>query len=75
MKLHWFKRSGVFFIPSTVIGWLILLAAIVYAVYRFIEIDDKSHSVSDTLMNFVFNLFIIAIVYSVIALLTSRTKV
>ena len=36
---------------------MILIAAIVYAVYMFIDIDSRSHSVSDTLMNFFFNLF------------------
>lgn len=72
MELHWFKRIGIFFIPVSIIGWLLLIVAVVYAVYVFIEIDSRSHSVSDTLMNFVFNLLIIGAVYSLIALLTSR---
>lgn len=73
MNLPWFKRAGIFFIPSTFIGWLILAAGIVYSVYLFIDIDSRSHSVSDTLMNFVFNLIIIGIVYSLIGFLTSKT--
>ena len=59
------------FIPGTIAGWLIFLAASGYAVYTFIDIDRRSHSVSDTLMNFVFNLFIIGIIYTLIALITS----
>jgi hypothetical protein len=76
MNLPWFKRIGIFFIPTAIIGWLILLASLAYAVYVFIDIDSRSHSVSDTLINFVFNLLIISAVYSLIAYLTSRqTKV
>jgi hypothetical protein len=73
MKLPWFSRSGIFYIPKNIIGWLILLAGLAYSVYVFIDIDSRSHSVSDTLMNFVFNLLIIIAVYSLIAFLTSRT--
>lgn len=61
-----------FFIPSNLIGWLVLLAAMAYAVYTFIDIDRRSHSVSDTLINFVLNLLIIGAVYSLIAFLTSK---
>jgi hypothetical protein len=74
MKLPWFKRSGIFFIPDSLIGWLILFCAIAYAVYTFIEIDSRSHSVSDTLINFVFSLLIIAAVYSLIAFLTTKSS-
>ena len=73
MNLPWFKRIGIFFIPTAIIGWLMLLGGLAYAVYVFIDIDSRSHSVSDTLINFVFNLLIIGAVYSLIAFLTSRT--
>ncbi len=73
MELPWFKRIGIFFIPSSIIGWLLFLGGLAYAVYIFIDIDSRSHSVSDTLINFVFNLLIIGAVYSLIAYLTSRT--
>jgi len=72
MKFPWFKRIGIFFVPSTIAGWIILLSGIAFAVYSFLDIDGKSHSVSDTLMNFVFMLLIIGAVYSLIAYLTSR---
>jgi hypothetical protein len=74
MKFLWFKRIGLFFIPTSGIGWIILAGSLVFAVYVFIDIDSRSHSVSDTLMNFVFNLLIIGAVYSLIAFLTSRTQ-
>jgi hypothetical protein len=73
MKLNWFKREGIFFLPTSIAGWLILVAGIAFAVYSFIDIDSRSHSVSDTLMNFVFRLLIIVAVYSLIAYFTSRT--
>ena len=72
MKLRWFTRKGIFFIPSSVMGWIIFFAGIAYAVYSFIDIDSRSHSASDTLINFVFNLLIIGAVYSLIAFLTSK---
>ena len=75
MKLPWFKRNGVIFSPSSIIGWIILLIGIVYSIYSFIQIDSRSHSVSDTLINFVFKLFIIIAIYSLIAYLTSRNPI
>lgn len=72
MNFPWFKRIGIFFIPITIMGWLLLVAGIAYAVYLFIDIDSRSHSVSDTLINFVFNLFILGVIYSLMAFLTSK---
>jgi len=74
MNLPWFKRIGIFFIPKSIIGWIMLLVGLIYAVYIFIDIDSRSHSVSDTLIKFVFNLIIIGAVYSLIAYLTSSTN-
>lgn len=72
MNFPWFKRIGILYIPVTIIGWLILTCGIVYATYLFIDIDGKSHSVSDTLINFLFNLMLIVAIYSLIAFVTSR---
>jgi hypothetical protein len=73
MKFPWFKRNGIFFIPSSKVGWIIFCGGVVYAVYSFIQIDSKSHSVSDTLINFVFRALFICAVYSLIAYITSRS--
>ncbi len=73
MKLPWFKRIGIFFVPKSIIGWIMLLGGLIYAVYIFIDIDSRSHSASDTLIKFVFNLIIIGAIYSLIGYLTSRT--
>jgi hypothetical protein len=72
MKKHWFKQSGIIFLPVSFFGWLILSAAIFLSVYEFIVVDAKSHSASDTLMNFFFRLVIIGVVYTIIGALTSR---
>jgi hypothetical protein len=71
MKLPWFKRVGILYLPQNVAGWIIMLAAIGYAVYRFIDIDGRSHSASDTLRPFIINLFQIYIAYTLIAFLIS----
>lgn len=72
MNLPWFKRVGIFYVPTSLIGWILLLSGLVYAVVVFIAIDSHSHSVSDTLINFVFKLLLIGAVYSLIAHFTSR---
>ena len=74
MKIKFFKRVGIFFVPVHIIGWLLAFASIAYCIYLFIDIDSRSHSVSDTLINFVFNAMIVAAVYSLIAFFTSRKE-
>ncbi len=70
MKLNWFTRKGIIYWPASIVGWVILVLAATYAVYTFIDIDGRSHSVSDVMINFVFNLLIIGLVYSVIGYFT-----
>ena len=72
MKFNWFIRKGILFLPASIIGWIIFVGCGVYAVYLFIDIDSRSHSVSDTLINFVFNLLIIGVAYSIVGLLTEK---
>ena len=74
MKLNWFTRKGIIYWPASVIGWVILVIAAAYAIYTFIDIDGRSHSVSDTLINFAFNLLLIGVVYSIIAYFTEARK-
>jgi membrane protein DedA with SNARE-associated domain len=72
MNLRWFRLKGMIFLPASLAGWLVSIAALAYAVYAFIDIDSHSHSVSDTLVNFVFILIIVGAVYTVIAYFTCR---
>ncbi len=75
MKLNWFTRKGIIYWPASIVGWLIWVITLAYAVYTFIDIDSHSHSVSDTLINFVFNLLLIGLVYTIIAYFTEVRKV
>ncbi|HEY8783761.1 MAG TPA: hypothetical protein VIM16_19185 [Mucilaginibacter sp.] len=74
MKLNWFVRKGIIYWPASIVGWVILVIALVYAIYTFIKIDSRSHSVSDTLINFIFNLLLIGLVYTVIGYFTETKK-
>jgi len=70
MKLNWFTRKGIIYWPVSIIGWVIFSIAVIIAIYAFIIIDLRSHSVSDTLINFVFNFLIIGLCYTIIAWFT-----
>lgn len=74
MNLRWFVRKGFLFVPVSIIGWLISLACIAFCVYLFIDIDSRSHSASDTLINFLFMALLVAVVYSIIGYFTSNEK-
>jgi len=74
MKLNWFIRKGIIYLPASVVGWVILVLAAAYAVYTFIDIDSRSHSVSDTMINFVFNLLLIGMIYTIIAYFTDANR-
>ena len=74
MKRDLFTRVGILFFPKGIIGWGIAAVAIAICVYLFIDIDSRSHSASDTLMNFVFQAFIVGVVYSVIGFFFSKEK-
>jgi membrane protein DedA with SNARE-associated domain len=72
MNLKWFVRKGILFFPVSVIGWLISITGLALCVYLFIDIDSRSHSASDTLINFVFKALLVGVVYSLIAFFTSK---
>jgi len=72
MKLPWFKRNGIFFVPISFMGWVILLCGLAYEVYFGVDLNSRSHSVSDFLMNMVFMLLLLSAFYSFIAYITIR---
>ena len=74
MRLNWFIRKGVFFLPYSTVGWVIFIVAVAYAVYLFIDIDSRSHSVSDTLINWVFNCLMVGLGYSLIGFFTEKKE-
>jgi hypothetical protein len=74
MKFSWFKRIGWFYIPITLQGWLILGMAIIYVIYSFIDIDSRSHSASDTLINWMFQVLMTGAVYTLLGYMLSRSQ-
>lgn len=72
MKRQWFTRKNIFYIPARIPGWIIFSLALGCSVWVFIDIDSRSHSVSDTLINFVFNALLIALAYSLIGFFTEK---
>jgi hypothetical protein len=72
MEKPWFKRKGILYIPSSTVGWLLLVLLITYWIYTFIGVDMRTHSVKDTLINFAFNALFGAFVYQIIAYYSSR---
>jgi uncharacterized membrane protein len=70
--MDWFSHRGIFFIPKSIIGWLIAIFCIVYLIYAFIQIDSTSHSVGDTMINWVFRSLIVGAIYSVVGFICSK---
>ncbi len=72
--MQWFVRKGIFFKPSSAIGWGLLALVLIYCVYAFIEVDKHSHSASDTLVNWSFRVILVGVMYSIIAYFTSAKE-
>ena len=51
MKTAWFKRAGWLYLPISIPGILITLAAILFCLQVFRAVDRHSHSATDTLYN------------------------
>lgn len=49
MKNAWFKRIGWLYLPVSIPGAVIALAAIAFCAQVFLAVDRQSHSASDTL--------------------------
>ncbi len=52
MLTNLFKKTGWFYLPCSVLGWLVLVVYAAVVVQFFLAIDRNSHSASDTLINF-----------------------
>lgn len=72
MNNNWFRKVGIIYVPARFPAYFILLLFMGYAVYLFIDIDKRSHSVSDTLINFVFNLGILFVIYTMIVFMIRK---
>ena len=52
MLTNLFKKTGWFYLPISLLGWVVLLVYLAVNAQFFMAIDRNSHSVSDTLINF-----------------------
>ncbi len=70
----WFKakRYGWGWYPATWQGWLIMLLFIILIFLDFQRIDSASHSVSDTLINWIPDIFIFALILILICFSTAE---
>ena len=52
---YWFKvnKKGYGWVPQTWQGYSVVILYICYLIYSFVQTDSKTHSVSDTLIQFV----------------------
>jgi hypothetical protein len=71
-RLPWFSRMGLSYIPHNAAGWAIAVVFLVVAIQRFIIIDSTSHSASDTLLNWAWQLLVLGLIYHTIARATTR---
>ena len=70
MRLPIFKRSGIILRPVAFTGWMLILTGVIYAIWIFTLVDSRSHSISDTLMDFASWVLLILLIYNTIAYLT-----
>lgn len=74
MKTIWFKRKlyGWGWYPSTWQGWVVILIYVLMLIESFKRIDALSHSVSDTLLNFVPQTFIFTLILVIVCYKTGE---
>lgn len=49
MEKHWFRKTGIIFVPISIIGVVLYVLTLAFCVNVFMAVDQSSHSVSDTL--------------------------
>ena len=49
MRMKWFRRTRFLYLPMSVVGFVVYIAAVVFLITVFVAVDRHSHSMSDTL--------------------------
>jgi len=72
---YWFKanKSGYGWHPANWKGWVILLFYIAFLAQSFIQVDTYSHSVSDTLINFLPRFLLFTAILTIITYLKGES--
>lgn len=60
MKTKWFKKTGLVFVPASVIGTVMYMLTIGFCIIVFMAVDSHSHSNTDTLYG-IFPYFVSAV--------------
>ena len=68
MNENVFIKRGLLFYPKSILSWCVFAIATVYLVYSFIDINNRSHSVSDALINFLLQVVLTWSAYTTTAL-------
>jgi len=74
MKLHFFRRKGIVFIPMHFIGWLYMLVLLVIAALAFYILFFQSLDTEDASTNFLIYLGILVIGYYFFAVFTCKPE-
>jgi len=78
MKLNRLNNRNSIFSAGIISKWLPVLLFLIFVIYDFINVDGKSHSVSDTLMNWMFHSFIagcaLILIVFIIGIVKKRNK-
>lgn len=53
-------------------GWVLLALSCAYLIRAFVDIYSRSHSGSDTLITWFFNILLVGLVYSIIGYFTEK---
>ncbi|WP_037325729.1 hypothetical protein [Runella zeae] len=69
--MKWFERKTIFFKPYSLAGWGLFMLTLGYCTYAFIEAKEHANSLSDVLIQWVFRVALVGVMYSVIAYFTS----
>lgn len=69
--MRWFELIGPLPRPCSIAGWVVTLLALAACVAVFVQVDQKSHSVSDTFYGGIAYWLGLAVVWWVVALATS----
>lgn len=70
MDRKWFHKSGLLYLPVSIVGWALTLLTGFIAVRTFLMVDRYSHSASDTLIGAV---PIIAVLFLLLWLVAARS--
>lgn len=72
--MHWFVRKGIFFKPTSPVGWALFTLVAMYAVHALIEVNEHSHSTMETIINWFFRVILVGVAYTIVAYFMSEKE-